>query len=293
MLMTLSVANNIKIANHNLDPNAIFIEALNLKSLNIRKGLATDYCTIDIPRQALDQVSSLIYLTSMTSCDLSIFVSDYFNEPVWLKVLSGYISQVAEKQKDYISLKIASKYTYYQNQSFMPKITNICQNQLYSKICTLSSDNYKVNFTNVNLDCLTGKLAYSLTTNTFTLNGVTSALPAQLVGRPIKDFEQAYVLLGNTFKSRVIGIADGYIYIDLNFRDMSIITDVSLILSCDKSYGTCYKKFSNVGNFYAFANLTQQPKNYNIFTSNALDYCGDYEAQPSCSLDNTLFGVEL
>ena len=35
------------------------------------------------------------------------------------------------------------------------------------------------------------------------------------------------------------------------------------------------------------------PKNYNIFTSNALQYCGDYEDQPVCALDNNLFGVSL
>ena len=293
MLMTLLVANNTKIANHNLDDRATYIEDLSIRNLVIRKGLATDVCNLDIPRAALDQIDPLIYLTTGNPCDISIFVDDAFNLPTWLKVMSGYITDIVEKKDDLISLKIASKYSFYQNQFFMPKVSHLCQNQIYSINCSLDKSNFSVTIPNVVIDCLTGKVEFSLLSNSLTCNGITVELTGGLLNRTSEDLEQAYVILGGLFKSRIIGLTDEAFYLDLNFTDITITTNITLILSCDKSYGMCYKKFSNTRNFFGFANSAQQAKNYNIFTSSALDYCGDYEDQSVCSLDNTLFGVSL
>lgn len=292
MLVTLLIADTIKVANHNLDTNATFIADLNIPSLALRKGLSSDSCVIDFPIQALDVISPLIYLTTGNSCDVSIFVSDNAITP-WLKILSGYIASIAEKKDDIVSLRIASKYSFYQNQSFMPKISHLCQNQIYSPICGLVKSNFSVTFPEVVIDCLTGKVLFSMSSTSLTCNGETMALPNKLLNRTSKDLEQAYVILGGMFKSKILGLTNDAFYLDLNFTDKSITTSLTIILSCDKSYGSCYKKFSNIKNFFGFANVAQQAKNYNIFTSNALQYCGDYEDQPVCALDNNLFGVSL
>ena len=293
MLVTLLVANSIKIANHNLDTNASYIDRLIVSSLVLRKGIATDVCTIDIPRQALDEVDPLVYLTTGNPCDIFVFVEDHFNQPIWTKAMSGYIASVAEKQNDLISLKVASKYSFYQEQSFMPKISHLCQNQIYSSICGLDKNNFSVTFPSVDIDCLTGKVDFSILPTSLTCNGIAVELTGGLLNRTSEDLEQAYVILGGMFKSRIIGLTDDAFYLDLNFTDKTISTSLTIILSCDKSYGTCYKKFSNINKFFGFANIAQQSQNYNIFTSNALDYCGDYEDQPTCSLDDSLFGVSL
>ena len=293
MLVTLLVANSIKIANHNLDTNASYIDRLIVSSLVLRKGIATDVCTIDIPRQALDEVDPLVYLTTGNPCDIFVFVEDPFNQPIWTKAMSGYIASVAEKQNDLISLKVASKYSFYQEQSFMPKISHLCQNQIYSSICGLDKNNFSVTFPSVDIDCLTGKVDFSILPTSLTCNGIAVELTGGLLNRTSEDLEQAYVILGGMFKSRIIGLTDDAFYLDLNFTDKTISTSLTIILSCDKSYGTCYKKFSNINKFFGFANIAQQSQNYNIFTSNALDYCGDYEDQPTCSLDDSLFGVSL
>ena len=293
MLVTLLVANSIKIANHNLDKQATFIESLSVRTLALRKGLASDACVVDIPSTALDLVDPLIYLTNLTPCDVYVFVDDYFNEPVWIKTISGFIESVAEKQNNMLSLKVASKYSFYQEQSFMPKVSSICQNQVYSANCGLAKEDYTINFGSLAIECLTGKIDYSLVSNTLTCNGVTTSLPVKLLDKDYTILEQAYVILGGKFKSRIIGITDTSFYIDLNFTEKTINTTMSIITACDKSYGTCYKKFSNHRHFFGFANTAQQSKNYNIFTSDALHYCGDYEDQESCSLDSNLFGVSL
>ena len=293
MLVTLLVANSIKIANHNLDATASYIDNLSIRSLVLRKGLATDVCAIDVPRQALDEVDPLIYLTTGNPCDIFVFVDGHFNQPVWTKAMSGYIASVAEKQNDLISFKVASKYSFYQEQLFMPKVSHLCQNQIYSSLCGLDKSNFSVTFPSVVIDCLTGKVEFSISPTSLTCNGTSINLANQMLNRTSEDLEQAYVILGGMFKSRIIGLTDDAFYLDLNFTDKTITTSLTIILSCDKSYGMCYKKFSNISKFFGFANIAQQSKNYNIFTSNALDYCGDYEDQPVCSLDDNIFGVSL
>lgn len=293
MLVTLLIANSLKIGNHNLDTSVNYIADLELRAINLRRGLSADSCTIEVPRQALTNIEPLVYLTTGESLDISVYDGELLGSVVWRKVFSGYVSNLAEKDKDIISIKVTSKYSLYQNQQFLPKVNNVCQNQVYSKNCTLDKSDYTVSFEGVSIDCLTGKLSYTLTNDFLVLNGISSALPEKLKGRSITDFNQAYVILGNGFKSRVLGVTISSIFIDLNFMLTNVVTNVSLVLGCDKSYGTCYSKFSNIKNFYGFCNLSQQDKNYNIFTSEALEYCGDFESSSVCSTDDVLFGVTL
>lgn len=293
MLVTLLIANNTKIGNHNLDTTVSYIADLELRAINLRRGLSADSCTIDVPRQALDNIEPLVYLTTGEALDVSVYDGELLGSAIWRKVFSGYVSSLAGKDKDIISIKVTSKYSLYQNQQFLPKVTNVCQNQVYSKNCSIDKVDYTVSFENVSIDCLTGKLSYILTNDFLVLNGVSAILPEKLKGRSINDFNQAYVILGNGFRSRVLGITSSSILIDLNFMLTTVVTSIKIVLGCDKSYGTCYSKFSNIKNFYGFCNLSQQDKNYNIFTSQALEYCGDFEANSSCSTDDVLFGVTL
>ncbi len=283
MLVTLDFFNGVyRIANHNLDSTATYIDRLNLTGLSIKRGLATDSAVLSISKSVLNiTVSKLVYLILDTPVKVDFYDSDSDD---FKYALDGYISKITTRNIDEVSLTIYSKISYHMKQSFLPEIASTCQNQLFSKMCGLVKTNYVGSDTGVVLDCLTGVMDY------------TAALEA--VHGSIANLSLAYVVLDSYFKTRVIGIdrVNKKLYLAMNFLDLSITVDVDIYLYCNKTYGQCYQRFNNIKNFYGFAGKGQSVSNFDVFSATGLDYCGEDVAQlpqESCGSDNNIFGIEL
>ena len=167
---------------------------------------------------------------------------------------------------------------------FVPEIAATCQNQLFSKMCGLSKSNFVGSDTNINIDCLTGVMDY------------TTALEA--AHGSIENLQLAYVILNGNFKTRVTGVdrVNKKLYLAMNFIDKVITVDIDIYLYCNKTYGQCYLRFSNVKNFYGFAGKGQSVTNFDIFSATGLTYCGEDAAtlpQDDCTTDTNIFGIEL
>jgi len=289
MLITLELAKTFKIGNHNKDIDTTYISDLNVKSMNFKSGLASDTMEITIPKKALDTISPLLYLTSYYEAKVSLYIDNNLEV-----VLDGLITKVSHTVAQDISLSIGSKASYYMDQLFLPRIENVCQLQVYSKMCKLNVDDYKISLASVPVDAITGVIPYTLTDTTFTLGGVSIDISNLPLFQKKENYNLAFVRLNNTFRSRILSISDTNISIDLNYIDTQTNLDFEIILSCDKTFGMCYKRFNNTQNFFGFTNKGKVVKNYNIFTSEALVYCGESEESIiDCSTDDNLFGVQL
>ena len=288
MLITLELAKNFKIGNHNKDNDTVFISDLKVKSMSLKSGLASDIVEITIPKSALDEVSPLIYLTSYY--EAKVFL--YFDNNLEL-VLDGLVTKVSHTIDRNISLRIGSKASYYMKQLFLPRIENVCQLQVYSEMCKLNVDDYKISLSSVPVDAITGVIPYTLTNSTFTLGGVSVDISNLPLFKKKENYNLAFIRF-NTFRSRILSISDTNISIDLNYIDTQVNLDFEIILSCDKTFGMCYKRFNNTQNFFGFTNKGKTIKNYNIFTSEALLYCGEQKGiNDECSTDNHLLGIQL
>jgi len=283
MLVTLEFFNGAyKLANHNLDTSADYINNLVLTNLSVKRGLATDSATVDISKKVIDTlISPLIYLILDTPVKVDFYDTD---SDEFKYGINGYISKLSNKGTDTITLTISSKISYHMKQGFIPEIAATCQNQLFSKMCGLTKSNFVGSDTGLTLDCLTGSINY-----TSTLENIFGS---------IENLNLAYIVLDGNFKTRVIGVdrINRKLYIALNFMDKTITVDVDIYLHCNKTFGQCHTRFDNVKNFYGFAGKGQTVKNFNIFTSTGLTYCGEDIAElPSdtCSTDNNIFGIEI
>lgn len=289
MLVTLLFANGLKLANHNKTTDVQFISSLKLSGLSLKAGLASDIASIDLPKQAAAKLDELIYLTKNYSLQIYVYINNEFN-----LLLDGIVTQVVYRLNKDITLSIVSKASLYLKQPFLPKVENICQLQVYSEICGLNSEDYSLHFDAVKINTLTGTIPYTLTYNQLVLSEVSVDITAKPVFNRLKNIELAYIRLNKIYRSRILEITSTEIVLDLNYIDGTIITDLDLIISCDKTYGGCHTKFKNTKNFYGFSSIGKASKNYNIFTSEALTYCGDFTApQKECNSDNYLLGVEL
>jgi len=289
MLVTLELSNGIKIGNHNKDADTTYLSDLSIRSISLKSGLASDSINVVIPKSSLDMVSPLIYLTS----NYGIKVFTYINENLEL-VLDGMVTRVSHTIKKDISLSIGSKASYYMTQLFLPRIENVCQLQVYSEMCKLDKEEYKLAIPSVPVDAISGLIPYELTDTTFTLGGVSIDISSKPLFKKKENYTLAFIRLNSVFRSRILSISDNNISIDLNYIDTQVNLDFEIFLSCDKTFGMCYNRFNNTQNFFGFTNRGKSIKNYNIFTSEALTYCGDYEApDDQCLTDKALFGVEL
>lgn len=289
MLVTLELSETFKIGNHNKDTDTIYISDLKVKSMSLKSGLAADTMQVTIPQSALDTVSPLIYLTSNYGVKVFIYIDNNLE-----LVLDGLVTKVSHTVSRDISLSISSKASYYMKQLFLPRIESVCQLQVYSAMCKLNEDDYKISLNSVPVDTITGVIPYTLTLDTFTLGGVSIDISNKPLFKIKKNYTLAFIRLNRSFKSRILSISDNNISIDLNYIDTQVNLDFEIILSCDKTYGTCYNRFNNTQNFFGFTNKGKTIKNYNIFTSEALTYCGEQEGvDDTCVTDNTLLGVEL
>jgi len=289
VLVTLEIANSIKIGNHNKDPEVTFISSLELKSMNIKSGLAEDTISVSMPRSVLRGINPLIYLTNGYSVRVSIFTGDEFKT-----VLDGIILTISSTVSQNITLNIGSKASFYMKQLFLPRIENVCQLQVYSELCGAQEVNNTLACTSIPIDTLTGLIPYSLSDDEIILGGKTISLVGKEKFKTMRNYNLAFIDLGGSFRSKILKVTASHLAIDLNFIDDMLTFDLNIILSCDKTYGGCHAKFGNTKHFYGFANLGKQSKNYNIFTSEALTYCGEPgEPQEECTSDNHIFGVEL
>lgn len=289
MLVTLELSNTYKIGNHNKDIDTTYISDLVVKSMSLKSGLAADTVEITIPKSALDSISPLIYLTSNYSAKVFIYTNNILE-----LALDGIVNKVSHTVDKNISLSIGSKASYYMSQLFLPRIENVCQLQVYSEMCKLNQANYKISLASVPVDAITGLIPYTLTNTTLTLGGVSVDITGMPLFKVKENYTLAFLKLNTVFRSRILSISDTNISIDLNFIDEQTTMDFDIILSCDKTFGTCYSRFNNTQNFFGFTNKGKTIKNYNIFTSEALVYCGQQDLpQDTCTTDNTLLGVEL
>lgn len=283
MLITLDFFSGLyRLANHNLDPTAIFIDELKLSGFSVKRGLATDSASVELSKLVLDSVAtSLIYLVP----NIPVRIDFYDNDSANFKYgIDGYISKTTSSTADNVRLQIDSKVAYHMSQSFVPQVAATCQNQVYSKMCGLDKALFVAQDTSVTIDCLTGVMDY------------TPALEA--VHGSIMNVQLAHVVLDGNFKTRVTGVdrVNKKIYLALTFASKIVTVDVGIYLYCNKSYGQCYSRFSNVKNFYGFAGQGQSVRNFDVFSATGLDYCGEDAAtlpQDTCSTDTNIFGIKL
>ena len=289
MLVTLLIANKLKIGNHNKDPEVTYISTLSLKSMSLKSGLADDTISITIPRVVLKDLNPLVYLTNGYSVTVSIFTGDNFEV-----VLDGIIFSINNSIEQEVTLNIKAKAGFYMEQLFLPRIENVCQLQVYSDLCGLDEASNSIFCPNITIDALTGLIPYTLSNTELVLNSVTIDIASKPKFKKLENYNLAFIDFGNSFRSKILKVTDTHLAIELNYLDDLLTTDFNIILSCDKTYGGCYTKFKNTKKFYGFSNLGKQVKNYNIFTSEALVYCGEPEApQKECDTDNYIFGVKI
>ncbi len=283
MLVTLDFfSSTYRIANHNLDDTATFISNLKITNLSVKRGLAVDSATIVLNKSVLDAtVDELVYLI----LDTPVLIQFYDTDSDTFKYgIDGYISKVLNKQANEVSLTITSKVSYHMKQMFIPEIAGTCQTQLFSKMCGLNKTGFVGSDTGVSVDCLTGVMDY--TTALETAHG------------SIDNLQLAYVVLNGNFKTRVTGIdrVNKKIYLAMNFIDKIITVDIDIYLYCNKTYGQCHLRFSNVKNFYGFAGKGQSVTNFDVFSATGLTYCGeDVASLPAedCPTDENIFGIDL
>lgn len=290
MLITIQLA-DFKIANHLKDPDAYYISDLTTNSVSTKKGIATDRFQFSLPAAALDIISeSFSYLMYETNAKL--FIDDHL-------VIDGYITKISTSADKTMSFELLSNISWHLKQFFSPSIEGSCQNQTYSKNCTLSKQDFKFSFTNVEIDCLTGFATLDIVADTITLGGSTSTVAAHnnALFLKLESWWQATVIINNKYKSSVVNVTSNKLYFAMNYLDMRVVADtLDVYLKCDRLYGTCYNRFNNVSNFWGFANTGRKVNTFDIFSASALHYCGDGlvgEPIESCTTDSSFFGINL
>lgn len=281
MLVTLEFY-DIKLANHSLDNSAIYISELDVNSIAIKRGLAIDTASVKISKDVLDLLSlQPLYLFQTTLVKL-YFYDD--NSSSFILGLDGVVSKVTYANNSEVVLNIESSINQLLSNSFMPSINNSCQANLYSTVCGLNKDTYKVSLSNILMDCLVGSIP------------ITQPMLDKYPN--IDDLYLGIVIINNFYRSRVIGIDKtlNKLYLLSNFYDsITLLASVEIYPYCNKTYGMCYNRFNNTKNFYGFPSTGQTTNTFNIFSSSSITYCGEelQESIVSCELDNSLFGITI
>lgn len=282
MLVTLEFYNSVKIANHNLDSTATFIDRLEFTGLSIKRGITVDTASLTVSRSIMNDLNlALVCLVMNTPVKVSFYD---LNTGAFKPALDGYVAKMANKGVDEVTLSIESKVSFHSKQFFVPTLDSSCQNQVYSKMCGLNRNLFKATSPSITIDCLTGAIDY--TTDFSSVFG------------DIDNIYLAHIVLGGFFKTRVISIdrLANKFYVLLNYYDMSLTTSITAYLYCNKTFGMCHTRFNNVKSFYGFPSIGQGVKTFNIFSATNITYCGQDIAVTdiaSCSSDTNLFGIQL
>lgn len=287
MLITLSIANNYKIANHLTDPDATYISSLKINSVSTKKGIATDTYKFTMERDVVDHLDqSFLYLCYDTPADL------YIDN---ILIFKGYINKIDTSAKSIVSLNVTSIMNWQLQQFAAPQIDSLCQNQVYSENCTLIKEDFSYVFTTVDINCFTGEVTLDTLGGYATLGGNTGTGNDLFLDTSM--WWNAFVIINGIYKTTVVNVIDGKIFLGLNYMDMNITTTSLVVyLKCDKTYGECYSRFNNTRNFWGFANTGRKISTIDIFSASDLEYCGQELANQDfeyCSTDVSIFGILL
>jgi hypothetical protein len=289
MLITIQVANSaLKLANHLDDPEAIYVSELNIQSISLKKGLAQDRFGFSIPTRVLEHIN-MVGLGFFYDTPIKVYVQGQ-------SIFSGYIDKIEDRGNGIVNLDVASSHTYTLKQSMSPNLHQTCQNQIYSYNCGLNAYSYSCEATDVELTCFDGSIPYTVNQTDLFLDGQHCIVQTPAFYNK-NNLINAFVIINGIYKSKIIRVSDTHIFLAMKFLDYSFtIESIRLYLACDKTYGLCYKRFDNVQHFWGFPNIGQQLQRIDIFSSTALEYCGEDMADTTlepCDTDHHLFGVEL
>jgi len=310
MLLTIQIA-DIKLANHYLDPEAIYVSDFKLRVMKVKKGLASDNLTFTLHKDIFDSLNkSFIY-----SCYNSLTKIYIDNELLF----NGYVNKISTEKTDRVKFDIQSLTKWYFATDATPKKTAYCQNQLGSINCAIDIEKFSGSFNNVDIDGFTGRIALNIDKANYTISlgsSSSSFIPIidgneQLIDGNIRlydpgvnnpmflellNWENAYVVINDVYKTNIVNIASDAIYLALNFTNTKLRAEsLKVYLKCDKTYGICYSRFNNVQNFWGFPNNREDISTIDIFSATNLTYCGQDNEQEleECPNDHNLFGVEL
>ena len=286
MLITLYIA-DYKIANHYTDPLATYVSSLKLPSISTKKGIATDSFKFNVEKEVLDHLNeSFTYLCYNTPVDL------YIDNQL---IFKGYVDKLNTSAKRVVEINVVSVMQWQLNQFVSPMISGKCQNQVYSENCTLSQEDYKYEFTAVEVDCFTGGVSLDTLGGVATLGGNSGAGNDLFLDREM--WWNAFVIVNGKYKTTVVNVTDDKIHLGINYVDLMITTvSLTVYLKCDKTYGECFYRFSNTKNFWGFANVGRKATTIDIFSASNLEYCGEElveQAFEYCDTDFSIFGVLL
>ncbi len=286
MLITLSIA-DYKIANHYTDPLATFVSSLRIPTINTKKGIATDTFKFIIERSVIDYLGeSFTYLCYDTP--VSLYIDN-------LLIFKGFIDKLNTTAKNKVEITVASIMLWQLNQFVAPAVSGSCQSQVYSENCTLNQDDFKYDFTTVDVDCFTGAILLDTLGGIATLGGNSGVGNDLFLDREM--WWNAFVIINGKYKTTVVNVTDDKIYLGINYLDLMITTvSLTVYLKCDKTYGECFSRFSNTKNFWGFSNVGRKISTIDIFSASNLEFCGeDYVDQEFayCDTDFSIFGVLL
>lgn len=308
MLITLHVANSFKLANHLMDPEAIYLSDISIKTVTSKKGLIADRLAVVVQMAALDALAeSFLYLSYDTA--VQVFIDNRL-------VIDGYVTKISNNTKDEARFGITSVLAYKFKQSMAPKLSTTCNSQIYSVQCGLDVTRHTVQATGIPVHCLTGYFDvikdgetliigntvlefYSYDGNKHLYDGNTKLVDAETQLNPLfldpTVWAGMIVVINGKYKTRVTKLEGSKAYVTLNYLDQTIVAEtMDFYLACDKTYGVCYKRFKNTRNFWGFPNVGKQVKTVDVFSADNLTYCGSDEAElpkEACPTDSSLFGV--
>ncbi len=299
MLVLLNFANKFKLANYYID-GATYVSSLKVNNFNSKKALAIDSISFNLHTEVFDSIGeSLAYICYNTLVDV------YLDEQ---KVMQGYVDKLATSSTTNVRLTLRSLVALHSKLTISPQIENTCQNQVYSYMCGLNKNDFACEFTNVTIDCFTGLVTLDIdgVAGTASLGGSPSAtFPRAATTAPInnplflkkENWWNAFVILNDVYRATVVNVSESAITLDINHLEATVTaSNVKVYLKCDKTYGTCYKRFSNTKNFWGFPNNGNKIQTLDIFSASSLEYCGaDYSDQEFeyCDTDFNIFGVNI
>jgi hypothetical protein len=311
MLITIHIA-DFKLANHYINPEAIFVSDFKLRVVKTKKGLASDNLTFTLHKDIFDTMNKS-FAYSCYDTPVKIFIDDE-------NIFDGYISKLSTEKTNRVKFEINSLSKWFLAVDATPKITTYCQNQLGSANCGIEPKEYKYSFTNVHIDGFTGLVTLSIdkVAEEITLGSSTSqatniydgneelydgnniyTITTKVVNNPVflelENWVNAIVIIDNEYKTNIVNVTKDAIYLVLNFTNTKLVAGtLDVYLKCDKTYGQCYKRFNNVSNFFGFANSREDISTIDIFSATNLVYCGQEEQEfLDCPFDNNLYGVEV
>jgi hypothetical protein len=290
MLITITFANK-RLANHYDNIDAIYVSSLDFSFLATKKGIASDRATFSMPIEALNDIfSEFAYLIYETPVIIEIDKQVLFR---------GYVTKIDTRANNKATFEATSVMTWQLQQFFSPSIEGTCQNQVYSQNCKLDRLDYSIEFSNVNIDCMTGYATIEILSDSVILGGDSSItlLDSKRLFLKPKNWWQAIVVINGVYRTKVVNVTEDRIYFAMNYMDLIATTSsLTVYLKCDKTYGTCYSRFNNVKNFWGFANTGRRVTTYDIFSAAALEYCGEDSVSgplEHCTTDDNIIGVEL